>query len=316
MSWQVLGLVARKTLGSAARKLVLLSMADKANDDGGGVWASMATIAAWADVSRDTAKRIVREFLDEGLIVQVGTRPCTNGVTVIYDLVLARIEALSDAVKPETAKSNSPKPTRGKMHPVQDAPGADSTRCTEPHDPVHHAPPPGAPCTTNLSLNLSKNPLSLSPGGDEGGEKGAEANTEAKGKPKPPVYTDDFEAAWKWWPRKGRERSSKAKSFETWKEALRVYTLDGVRAAFRAYAREAQRENGQYVPAMEKWLRVNGPISTWIEEAGLSVPEAGRVETKRGAPLAQPTWDDRRKLWVYPDGSTKEDPRRSRNVVT
>ena len=316
MSWKIVAKVAAKTLGSAARKLVLLSMADKANDDGSGVYASLRTIAVWADVSRDTAKRIVADFVAEGLLIERGLRPCPHGVTVIYDLALPAIDRLPDAEArmPQATKGAAGKGTGGRAHRVQDAPGAGCTGVTMHR--VQDAGSPGAPCTPtggtmphNPILNPIQNPLSLSPDGDEGGQ---ESKTTSDKKPKTPTYTEDFEKAWKWWPAKGRARSSKAKSFEAWTEALGVYTLEGVRSAFRAYAKEAQREGGQYVPAMERWLKLNGPISTWIEEAGYRVtPEgvvAARVEDAR--------WDSARKLWVYPDGRTEADERLTRNVIT
>lgn len=94
MSNHVSSLVYKRVIGSSIRKAVLAYMADKASDDGSGVWASKATIAAELECSPTSVKKCIREFCEEGLCAEVGKRKFSNGFTYVYDLHLDAIEAL------------------------------------------------------------------------------------------------------------------------------------------------------------------------------------------------------------------------------
>lgn len=96
MSRKVVSLVYEKRAGSAHRKAILAYFADRASDNGKGVWASKKTIADETECARSTVNKTVKEFLAEGLIWQVGERPCQNGITIVYDLNLDAIQALPD----------------------------------------------------------------------------------------------------------------------------------------------------------------------------------------------------------------------------
>ena len=103
MSNKVITLIYSRKVGSAHRKAVLSYMADKASDGGEGVFCSKGTIADETEIARSTVFKIIKELVADGLIVEVGKRACTNGHTVIYDMILPQIEALpiadSDAEK-------------------------------------------------------------------------------------------------------------------------------------------------------------------------------------------------------------------------
>lgn len=99
MSWPLTGLVSRKMIGSPVRRLVLLTMASRANDDGSGVYFSYETIARACELSRATVKRVIKDFEREKLIVKVGTRACENGETNDFTLCQGFIEALPDLAK-------------------------------------------------------------------------------------------------------------------------------------------------------------------------------------------------------------------------
>jgi hypothetical protein len=79
-------------------KLVLLALADWANDEGGSLHPSMAAIARKACVSQCQARRIVRRFMRDGLLVveanAAGGKP---GTTPHYRLVVDRLTASTDA---------------------------------------------------------------------------------------------------------------------------------------------------------------------------------------------------------------------------
>lgn len=44
MSWKIANLCADRRFGSAARKQIIMFLADKASDDGSGIWCSKGTI--------------------------------------------------------------------------------------------------------------------------------------------------------------------------------------------------------------------------------------------------------------------------------
>lgn len=94
MSRIVATLVYSKTIGSVHRKAILAYMADRASDDGSGVWCSKQTIANETEVSRSTVIKTINEFVSEGLLIQTGTRKCLNGATIEYQINLPAVAAL------------------------------------------------------------------------------------------------------------------------------------------------------------------------------------------------------------------------------
>ena len=94
MSHKVTTLVYSRVAGSAVRKGVLSYMADRASDDGRGVWCSKKTIADETEFGRSTVIRTCNEFVKEGILTPTGTRKCANGATVEYALNLDAIRAL------------------------------------------------------------------------------------------------------------------------------------------------------------------------------------------------------------------------------
>ena len=76
-------------------------LADKASDDGSGIWCSKGTIQRHTELGETTVKRTVREFLKEGILVETGARTCKNGFTVVYRIDLTKVEALEPTLEPE-----------------------------------------------------------------------------------------------------------------------------------------------------------------------------------------------------------------------
>lgn len=148
MSHKVTTLVYSRVTGSAHRKAVLAYMADRASDDGSGVWASKKTIANEIECGRSTVVKICNEFVAEGIILASGTRKCANGATVVYDLNIAAIRALP-TIKGSTSGTS----------PDQDP----STSGTPP---VHQRDPKGSTSGTQTTLeppmNLKDTNVSLS----------------------------------------------------------------------------------------------------------------------------------------------------------
>jgi len=99
MSHKVTTLVYSRKAGSAVRKAILAYMADRASDDGSGIWASKQTIADEVECGRSTVIRVCNEFVAEGILKETGKRKCANGATVEYTINLVAVQAL-EPIKP------------------------------------------------------------------------------------------------------------------------------------------------------------------------------------------------------------------------
>lgn len=94
MSWKVQALVSERVCGGMSRKMILINMAARANDDGTGVYASLPTMAAWCEVDARTIRRVLRGIESDGLATVVGQRECKNGYVHEWALNLEAIAAL------------------------------------------------------------------------------------------------------------------------------------------------------------------------------------------------------------------------------
>lgn len=141
MSWRIANECAERRFGSAARKQIIMFLADKASDDGSGIWCSKGTIQRHTELSESTVKRTIIDFLREGILIETGRRHCKNGYTVIYRIVLERVVALETTAEPDIE-------TGVTVNPVQPEPGTGSTvngvrgsRWTPNHPKTIHKPP-------------------------------------------------------------------------------------------------------------------------------------------------------------------------------
>ena len=142
MSWRIANECAERRFGSAARKQIIMFLADKASDDGSGIWCSKGTIQRHTELSESTVKRTIIDFLQEGILIETGRRHCKNGYTVIYRIVLERVAAMETTAEPDIV-------TGVTVNPVQPEPGTGSTvtgvrgsRWTPNHPKTIHKPPP------------------------------------------------------------------------------------------------------------------------------------------------------------------------------
>lgn len=84
-----------------ARKSVALALADHCNDSGGSLRVSHATVALETGLSVDQARRYMRSFIAEGLlIVEANAAGGAPGMVPQYRLDLVKLRALADAVEP------------------------------------------------------------------------------------------------------------------------------------------------------------------------------------------------------------------------
>jgi len=136
MCKHLVSLVYKKRAGSSVRKAVLGYMADRASEDGEGIYTSKGRIARETEFSHSAVKKAIREFVSEGLAVVTGERKHANGTTTIYALKKAAIEALPDLQKGTTSC----------VTPSSENPGAEKPRHPRTPTPALGAPHPGTEC--------------------------------------------------------------------------------------------------------------------------------------------------------------------------
>lgn len=101
MSWKVANLCAQRKFGSPVRKQIIMFLADKASDDGSGIWCSKGTIQRHTELGETTVKRTINEFLSEGILIETGRRACKNGFTIVYRIILSAVGRLESIAEPE-----------------------------------------------------------------------------------------------------------------------------------------------------------------------------------------------------------------------
>lgn len=81
-------------------------MADKASDDGTGVWVSKSNMAYDLEMTDRAVRKHIKEMIDMSVIIEAGQRKCRNGYTVDYSLNMDRIRSLEGTRK--TPEQRSP----------------------------------------------------------------------------------------------------------------------------------------------------------------------------------------------------------------
>lgn len=84
----------KRKLGSVTRLAMMAYLADKAADCGGGIYASKQTMADELDLTKKTVITTIQALIADGLLMAVGTKPCANGHTVDYAIVVEALLAL------------------------------------------------------------------------------------------------------------------------------------------------------------------------------------------------------------------------------
>ena len=110
----------RRFVGSATRKSVLTYMADKAADDGSGIWTSKANIARDLELSRRAVQLAIQELIRDGLVAETGQRDCKHGFTVEYSIVIEAVDNLPSTREPRSPRESDARVTRepGSHDPV------------------------------------------------------------------------------------------------------------------------------------------------------------------------------------------------------
>lgn len=117
MSHHIVSQVYKRQTGKMQRTSVLALLADKASDDGCGIWASKQTIADEMGATKQTIITIIDSLLEDGLLIFVGEKPCANGYTCEYRIDIDVLEALP--LVAAHARRESRKRTGQKIRPVE-----------------------------------------------------------------------------------------------------------------------------------------------------------------------------------------------------
>jgi biotin operon repressor len=249
MSNECATLAQKRKIGSATRKAVLMYLADRASDDGSGIWTSKAHIAADTELSRRAVQKAMTEFEQEGILMKVGTRPCKNGYTYEYRLNLAAIRML-----PGTRAPDSP------VHQIH------MTRAPDSPQDVHQIHP-------NHPITIHEPSSARERAGDL-----FSANSETDQKSEKP--DDGFDRFWAVYPKKaGKPAAQKA-----WAKAIKREKPEVIIAAAKRYAAWLSgAQPGEFRPQVkyaQGWLN----DGRWDEFTG---PEASEYRWDDLSPAQQ-----------------------------
>lgn len=84
----------KRKIGSLTRFAMMSYLADKASDDGRGIYASKQTMADELDTTKKTVIDTIKALIADGLLIVVGERACQNGHTVEYAIDVDALRAL------------------------------------------------------------------------------------------------------------------------------------------------------------------------------------------------------------------------------
>jgi hypothetical protein len=143
MSNHLISQAYRRDLRTVMRKAVMVLFADKASDDGSGIYASKQTMADELCCSKQSVIDTIKGLLSDGLVREVGQRRNSNGFTVEYGIQVDALRALPLVAC--HAKHRSAKLTGQPAGPVNDI------------DPTSQ--PAGPDQSTRLTQTLIEPPL-------------------------------------------------------------------------------------------------------------------------------------------------------------
>lgn len=131
MSMELMVKAMKTKVGSPLRKLVLIKLADNANDQG-ECWPSYQHIADQCEIDRSTVRKHIKHLSTQGLL-RIENRDGPKGNSSnLYHLVLGHVGQNSTPVGPEST-GVGPQPTGGV--------GPESTRTSHPYEPVNEPKP-------------------------------------------------------------------------------------------------------------------------------------------------------------------------------
>lgn len=240
MSRYVASLVYRKKVGSMARKSILAYCAERANDDGSGVWASKVRISKEVECSKQTVIDTLKSFVDEGLMIEVGKRKSPHGYTIEYAIMVRSVEALEDAFEDPFSVDDARGPNldgSNELTPRGQATGPQEVKPVDPNRPLT-VPKPSTTRDARENDLFSADDQTSEP-----------EQTKPK---KPDRLKSEFDEFWEAYPRKAEPDAA----FKNYKKARKESDKDTLLAAARAYRREVERERTEtkFIKLAKNWL--------------------------------------------------------------
>lgn len=197
--------------------LVLIALADSANDDGTGAWPAIATLAERARCSTRSVQRHLRALSEAGLIRE-GNQELVAGYRAdrrptVYDLNLAR--SRGDRLAPRAERGD----TQG-IHGVTPVTERGDTGVTQ--TVLEHS----SNSPEELSLNIPPQPMAT------------------------PITPDGFDSFWSVYPRK----VAKGDAAKAWRAAVKDVDPDVIVAGAKRYADDPTR-SPKFTAYPATWLR-------------------------------------------------------------
>lgn len=199
-------IVYSRQVGSMVRKAVLAYCADRASDDGRGIWASKQRIADEIECDRRTVIRTINALIADGILEAVGTRSCRGGATIEYSINITAVLALPATVTSgiqslvteshqgqdvtKGSDTESPKPSLNRPVPKKDKPSLVARKKIAPHP----LPEDWWPSTFGEGTDCAQIIALWQPGRLEREMSKFRANHTARG-----TKFRDWQAAWKTW---------------------------------------------------------------------------------------------------------------------
>ena len=100
MSNLVSNVIQTKLIGSPTKKAILMYMADKASDDGSGIWVSKGNMAADLEMSSRAVRIHIKDMLSLNILKVTGQKECRNGYTIDYQINLEVVSKLPSTRSP------------------------------------------------------------------------------------------------------------------------------------------------------------------------------------------------------------------------
>lgn len=129
MSIAVMSRLFKAQLGSPSRKMLAIRLADFADDDGRGIWPTVGRLALETELSERTVQRLLRDFVDEGLLIVVAEGGGRPGQATRYDFDMQALDNLqsgkpaADGCHGVTGVMVSPVTTEAPTGDIDDADG-------------------------------------------------------------------------------------------------------------------------------------------------------------------------------------------------
>lgn len=217
MSLRVIALCRSRIFRTHTMKHVIKEMADRASDDGSGIWCSKQTLANDTGLSKDGVKKAIKELLALGLIEETGKRRYRNYYTKIYRIVLEEVELLPSVVAFTGCED----------HPAQGD--------TETATGCKNTPSLGDEVTPNLSSTVQQPPT-----------RKCEVSEE--------VLETCFELAWIAYP--GDRKRNRKECYKKFRSAVALGAKpEGIVQAIQTYEETTRRYTRSKVMLSDNWFR-------------------------------------------------------------